>query len=150
MNPSRSQAMLRVPVNIVDAILYLHDGQPSEVMLFVPPSDDLAQFISEGNPFLPVVRAGEELFVARAAIACVGLPPQWAPRFDEDLPVEQQQARVTLRSGAVIEGVMRWVALDGRRRTSDGLNTDAPYLVVHADPTTYLVMKTHIASVSEV
>jgi hypothetical protein len=148
-NPSRSQAILRVPVDIVDAVLIFPNGERADVVLFVPPDEDVARFVCDGPTFMPIARAGEELLVARAAIGCLGVAADRAPQLDHELPVDEQQVRVTLRGGAVIEGLLRWVALDGRRRTSDGLNADSPYLLLHADPTTYLVMKAHIATVSE-
>ena len=101
------------------------------------------------NEFIPVVTRGVEHLVARAAIACFGVPPDRAPKLDEDLAAVVQAVKVTLRSGAVVEGELRWIAPPGQQRTTDCLNGDTPYLVVYAPETSYIVVKTHIAMVTE-
>jgi hypothetical protein len=54
-----------------------------------------------------------------------------------------------LRSGATVEGELRWVAPPGRRRTLDYLNDGSALLVVHGTGDTSYVAKAHIASVDE-
>lgn len=146
---SRNQIGLRVPVDHIEVTLVMHDGQRVEVVLFVPPGEELGEFLATGAAFLPTTRDGHPFFIARAAIAGVGIQPPHLPQLDEELPMEQQHARVTLRSGATIDGTLQWVGLDGRRRTSDGLNAEGDYLVVVSDAMTFLVKKTHVATVSE-
>jgi hypothetical protein len=149
MNVKRSQAILRMPIDMVDAVMILHDGVRSEVMLFIPPSEDISQLITEGNEFIPVVMRGVEHLVARTAIACCGVPPARAPKLDEDLAALVQAVKVTLRSGAVVEGELRWIAPPGHQRTTDCLNSNASYLVVYTPETSYIVVKAHIAMVTE-
>lgn len=153
---TRSQAILCLPVESVNAELVLHDGERAAVMLFVAGGEDLTRLFS-GKPFVPVVRGGRVCLVARDAIACVAVPAPAAAAAGSDasadgLPWERQRVAVKLRSGALVEGEVRWVPPPGlaRRRTTDGLNLDAPYFAVHAGPTTYLVAKAHVATISEV
>lgn len=125
----------------------MHDGQQSNVMLFVPPGDTLTHVLDNPDPFVPVSFSIGTRLVSRAAIA--SLTVREVQPVDEDLPVERQRAVVHLRAGGKIEGELRWVAPPGRRRTLDYLNDGSNLLVVHgADATTY-VAKAHIASVDE-
>ena len=145
----RSQAILRMPVDMVDAVMVLHDGDRSDVLLFVPPSEDIARVISEGSAFLPVMRDAAICFVARQAIACVGVTPDLAPKLDEDFPSEQEQVKVTLRSGMVLEGYLRWIAPPGMRRTADHLNSDVTQFVLHATDRAWIISKAHVVMVRE-
>ena len=148
-NQKRSQAILRMPIDMVDATLILHDGERADVLLFIPPTEDISRLVTEGSPFVTMVRGGIEYFVARAAVACLELPPDRAPQLDQELPIARKNARVKLRCGTIIEGELRWISPDGQQRTADALNVDVPYLVVHGAATTYLVLKAHVASVVE-
>lgn len=150
VNVRRSQAILRMPVDYVDATLILHDGDRAEVIFMLPRGEDVARLVSEGDAFIPVMRNARICIVARTAIACIGVPAAAAPRADDGLPVEKQRATVKLRSGMMIEGELRWTAPAGKERTADHLNNnDAPYVVVYATDTTYYVIKAHIATVDE-
>lgn len=144
----RSQAILRMPVDMVDVCMILHDGDRSDVLLFVPPTEDVARMLCEGAEFLPVMREAAMCMVARSAIACMKVPAKAAPRLD-DFPSEQETVKVTLRSGTVIEGIMKWIPPFGRQRTADHLNSDAPLIVVHDGDVAYLIVKSHIAMVRE-
>ena len=146
----RSQAILRMPIDMVDAVLVLHDGERANVLLFVPPTEDISRLVTEGSPFVAMVRGGTEYFVARAAIACLELPADRVPTLDKELSIQRQNARVKLRCGTTVEGELRWISADGQTRTADALNIDVPYLVVHgAAAQTYLIMKAHVATVTE-
>lgn len=153
---TRSQAILCLPVENVNADLVLHDGERATVMLFVAGGEDLTALFS-GRPFVPVVRGGRVVLVARDAIACIGVPARCAAAAGADagadgLPYERQRVVVKLRSGGLVDGEVRWAPPPGvaRRRTTDGLNLAAPYFAVHAGATTYLVAKAHVATVTEV
>ena len=148
-NMRRSQQMMRLPVDDVTAQLILHDGDRSEIVLFVSPSEDIVRVLTAREPFLPVVRAGKVVLVARAAIAALGLPCVTTIYGRDDLPFENQAVMVRLRSGHTIEGDLRWTAVAGSKRTADCLNADESYVEVHAGGTTYYVMKSHIAFVEE-
>lgn len=145
----RSQVIMRLPVDHVTASLILHDGDRSEVVIFVSPDEDIARILGAREPFLPMMRAGKFALVARAAIAAIGLPNIPSIPHDDDLPVETQMASIRLRSGHLIEGELRWIGPAGSRRTADFLNSDEPYINVFAGNTTYYVVKDHIAVVEE-
>ncbi|HEY0195489.1 MAG TPA: hypothetical protein VGC42_30450, partial [Kofleriaceae bacterium] len=68
---------------------------------------------------------------------------------DDALPVERQRARVRLRSGAQLEGELRWTAAEGGRRTADYINDSAAFLVVHAADASYYVRKAEVGYVEE-
>lgn len=148
-NQKRSQAILRLPVDIVDVVMILHDGERAEVQLHIPPGEQLATLLADGNRFLPVIRPGGTCLVARDAIAALAAPVARAPRLDPDLPMQRQRAVIRLRSGVRIEGELRWVAPPGRQRTTDHLNGDAPYVVVYGDDTAHLIVKAHVTEVIE-
>jgi hypothetical protein len=146
---TRSQAILRMPIDNVSADLVLHDGERAPVMLFIHGGEDVTRVLCEPRPFVPVVRGGRVCMVARAAIACLVVPAHHAGAREGDLPCEHQQVAVKLRSGALIEGEVRWVPEVKRRRVSDYLNADAPYFIVHAGDLRYFVVKAHVSMVSE-
>lgn len=140
---------MRLPVDHVTASLVLHDGDRSDVVIFVSPDDDIARILAAREPFLPMMRAGKIALVSRAAIAALGLPSVPTLPKDDDLPVETQLATVRLRSGQLIEGELRWTGPKSSQRTADFLNSVEPYIKVHAADTTYYVVKHHIALVEE-
>lgn len=152
MEMTRSQILLCMPVDNVTATLVLHDGARSNVMLFVPAGEDVSGVVAGGRPFVPVVRDGRVCLVARAAIASLAVASAAVavPGAPEDeLPSERQRAAIQLRSGVRIEGELRWVTETGRRRTTDYLNHEAPFFVVHDGDTTHYVAKAHVATVTE-
>lgn len=146
----RSQAILRMPVDMVDVELILHDGARDPALLLVHPTEDLRRFLTEGPRFFAVIRGATELLVAREAVACLGMPARRVASDEgEGLPHERQRVLVKLRSGLALEGELRWVAPPGQQRTSDHLNAASNLLELHAGDTTYLVHKAHVATVSE-
>jgi hypothetical protein len=145
----RSQAILRMPVDMVDACMYLHDGDTSDVLVFVPKAEDISRMLCEGSAFLPVMRDAAMCLVARSAIACMKVAARHAPKLEEDFPSEQEKVKVTLRSGMVIDGLMKWIPPFERQRTADHLNSDTPIIVVHTGDEAYLIVKAHIAMVRE-
>lgn len=140
---------MRLPVDHVTASLILHDGDRSDVVIFISPDEDIARILGAREPFLPMMRAGKFALVARAAIAALGIPTIPTLPKDDDLPVETQVASIRLRSGHVVEGELRWTGAPGSQRTADFLNSDEPYIKVHTVTTTYYVVKHHIALVEE-
>jgi hypothetical protein len=148
-NIKRSQAILRMPVDMVDAVMILHDGDRSDVLLFVPPTEDVARVMSSGAPFLPVMREASMCLVAREAIACLGVAVARAPKLEEDFPAEEQKVKVTLKSGTVVEGIMKWVPSATGRRTGDHLNSDCTQVVLYAGEQAWIIAKSHIAMLRE-
>ena len=140
---------MRVPVDYVDALLVRHDGARCDVIVFVPPDEDLVRVLTEGEQFLPMASAGRILLVARASIAALGVPSTPRIQRDDDLPLERQAAVVHLRNGQTVEGELRWTASASANRTADYLNGDETYLEVHNSDITYYVIKSHIAFVEE-
>jgi hypothetical protein len=148
-NLKRSQAILRMPVDMVDAHMMLHDGDRSDVLLFVPPTEDISHMLEQGSAFLAVMREAAMCFVAREAIACLRVAVRYAPKLEEDLVAEEQKVKVTLRNGGVVEGAMKWIPFAGRGRTGDHLNNECKLLVITAGDQAYLIVKSHIAMVRE-
>jgi hypothetical protein len=148
----RSQAILRLPVDSVLATLTLHDGERSDVLLFLPPGETITSLVSPGDPFLPMIRNARFCLVARDAVAALGVVTGPAVPDDAALPTEHQRARIRLRSGTVLDGELRWTATEGERRTADCVNDAAPFLVLHAieTQTTYYIPKAQVALVEEV
>ncbi len=146
----RSQVILRMPVDNISVTLILHDGARSDAMLFVPPTEDIARLIGpQGERFLPMFIGSDLRLVARDTIACIGVPTVPRIPHEGDLPVEVQRAAVTLRSGTVLEGELRWTGALGQTRTADYLNADGETIEVLAGDTTFHVVKAHVAMVTE-
>lgn len=146
----RSQVILRMPVDNISVTLILHDGARSDAMLFVPPTEDIARLIGpQGDRFLAMFVGSELTLVARDAIACIGVPSVPRIPHEGDLPVEVQRAAVTLRSGTVLEGELRWTHVAGQARTVDYLNAEGEDIELHAGDTTFHIVKAHVAMVTE-
>jgi hypothetical protein len=146
----RSQQVMRLPVDHLVASLILVNGERVDAILFLPPGEEVARALTEGDPFLPVALAKGIRLVARTAIACIGIPaapPKAA--HDGDLPTERQVATVMLRGGAALEGELRWTGGFGANRTCDYLNEAASHVELHASDTTWYVAKSQIAWVEE-
>jgi hypothetical protein len=144
----RSQVILRMPVDNVVATMIGHDGQRADVMLFIPPTEDIGHVLGHGAAFLPMVKGGKLCIVARDTIACFGVPEMPVIPREDDLPVEKQAVTVVLRSGAKIEGEMRLTAY-GVQRTTDFMNESETMFRVYGNGTTFYVAKTHVAQVEE-
>jgi len=149
MQMRRSQVLLRMPVDHVVAQMISHDGEKSDVLLFIPPTEDIGRVLSQGAAFLPVVKAGAMCVLARDTIACIAIPELPVIPREDDLPVQTQAAIVTLRSGATVEGELRFTAPEGQQRTADFLNDSDPIFVVHGTATAFHVVKAHVAKVEE-
>lgn len=149
--PRRSQAILRIPVDQLSATMTMYDGAKSEVVLFVPCGVTVAELLTQGDAFLPVIRDRSVSLIARAAIAALAILEIQPLRTDGDPdPLDARQpAVVHLKGGASIKGELRWVAPVGRQRTADYLNDPSPYIQVHAEGVVHLVVKAHIAMVEE-
>jgi hypothetical protein len=145
----RSQVIMRLPVDHVTATLILHDGDRSDVVIFVSPDEDIARVLAAREPFLPMVRSGKVALIARTAIAALGLPAMPTISQEGDLPLDKQTATVRLRSGQLIDGELRWTGAASARRTADHLNSDEPYIQVFSGNTTWYVVKHHVALVEE-
>jgi hypothetical protein len=148
MQIRRSQVILRMPVDNVVAAMTGHDGQKSDVMLFIPPTEDVGHVLGHGARFLPMVKGGKMCIVARDTIACFAVPELPAIPREDDLPVEKQAVTVTLKSGATIEGEVYLTAF-GTQRTTDFLNDAEPVFRLHGVATTFYVVKSHVAQLEE-
>ena len=136
-------------MDLVEVLVIMHDGERSDALLFIPPTEDVAHLLVEGKQFVPVCIKGREHLVARTAIACFGVPADRAPVLTEDLPSVEQQVTVTLRSGVALEGTLKWIPPQNERRISDHLDNESPLLVLYGADQVYLVAKCQIAMVSE-
>src|SRR5688572_23724134 len=101
-NVHRSQAILRMPVDYVDATLIHHDGERSDVIFLLPPGERVARVLTEGDAFVPVMRNAKICIIARESIAAVGMPLLALPNVDDEMPTEKQRVSVKLRSGMML------------------------------------------------
>ncbi|MGE0399581.1 MAG: hypothetical protein AB7T06_22895 [Kofleriaceae bacterium] len=148
MQLRRSQVILRMPVDNVVATMIGHDGQTADVMLFIPPTEDIGHVLANGAAFLPMVKGGKMCIVARDTIACFGVPELPAIPREDDLPVEKQAVAVTMKSGAKVEGEVYLTAF-GTQRTTDFMNEAEAVFRLHGNATTYFVAKRHVAQIEE-
>lgn len=138
---------MRIPVDHVPATLILHDGTRLEIIMFVPPGEQVADQLCSGSAFLPIRHDGKIRLVAREIVACITVGG--APVANADLPEELQRVAVRLRSGATIEGELRWTAAVGKSRTADHLNETTPHITVYGAGTVSHVAKRHVAWLEE-
>lgn len=150
VNIRRSQAIQRLPVDSVLAKLILHNGDRADVLLFIPPGEDITRVVSPGEPFVPMIRNAQFCLVARDAIAALAVVGA-EPADDGALPIAHQRTRVTLRSGLKLDGTMKWISLDGHKRTSDHVNDHGDFLVLYTSETrtTHYIAKRHVATIEE-
>ena len=150
VNMRRSQAILRMPVEHITASMVLHDGVRAEVVLFLPPTEDIVHMLGPSGPrFIAMIMGSGVSLVARDAVACMAVPSNVASALDGDLPIETQRASVKLRSGVAIEGELRWTAHGGAQRMSDYLNSNASSFELHAPNLIHHIVKAHVACVDE-
>ncbi len=150
VNVHRSQAILRMPVDYVDASLIHHDGERSEVIFLLPSGEDVARVITEGDAFIPVMRNAKICIIARESIAAIGLPLRAQTALEQEMPTETQRAAVKLRSGMLLEGELRWTTVyNGENRTADFLNSDARTIELRTADTSYFIVKAHVSYVEE-
>jgi hypothetical protein len=127
----------------------LEDGDHAHATLFLAPGSSVIRYLEEAASFVPVSYSGGLRLVARSSIACLTLLTMDAPPEDPDLPLERQRVRIRLRGGRSIEGELRWIASDGRRRTADCLNDPLAHVVVHEGDHVSFIAKVHIAYTEE-
>ena len=136
-----------MPVDYVDATLIHHDGERSEVIFLLPPGEDLARVITEGDAFISVMRNAKICIIARDAIAAIAIAPKIE---DEDaLPSQKQKCAVKLRSGLVLEGELRWTVEGEKSTTHDHLNRDPLTIELRVADKSYFIVKAHVAYVQE-
>ena len=148
-NVHRSQAILRMPVDYVDATMILHDGDRSEVIFLLPPGEDLGRVMTEGDAFIPTMRNAKICIVARAAIAALGITPPATDESEDALPFQHQKVAIKLKSGMMLEGDLRWTAVPGQQRTADYLNGDALMIELRTADKRFFVAKSQIEFVQE-
>ena len=134
-----------MPVDYVDATLILHDGDRSEVIFLLSPTEELSRVIDEGDAFIPVMRNAKICIIARDAIAAVGLPLQPI----DDLPAEMQRVAVKLKSGMMLDGELRWTIVTSKQRTTDHLNADTRTIELRTADKSFFIIKSQIAYVQE-
>jgi hypothetical protein len=137
---------MRRPVDRVSAMVTFHDGSEAECTLFLPVGKDVVEIFGDGPRFIPLEVATGVRLVARDAIAAIAV----GGGGDREREFEERQvATLQLRCGHAISGELWWNAPEGQRRTTDFVNADTPYLIMHrANGTTY-VAKAHVASIAE-
>jgi hypothetical protein len=94
-----------------------------------------------------VNESGGTRIYARSTLACVVADESSSE--DDGLPHKHRAVRVTLRSGIVLEGELRYVAVEGRARVTDVLNEDAPSFALYAGTTVHHIAKAHVRSIEE-
>lgn len=151
VNMRRSQAILRMPVDSVLATLVLHDGERSDVLLFVGPGEGITDLLSGGDAFVATIRDARPCLVARDAIAVISVVIGPEPPDDGALPIKRQRVRIQLRSGKLIEGELRWTACEGDGQTAGHVNDPAAFLIVHATEakTLHYIAKSQVATIED-
>jgi len=136
-----------VPVHRIRATLILDDGSRREVALPRGQGQSIEDLFAARELFVPVNESGGTRIYARSALACV-VADEPEPA-DDGLPHKLRAVRVTLRSGIVLEGELRYVAVEGRARVTDVLNEPAPSFPLHAGTVVHHIAKVHVRSIEE-
>lgn len=142
---------LRVPVDRVEVELTLGDGRARKGTVFVPPGTQVALLFKNSAAFVPIEEDGKVRLYAPTALACVcTLHGADVEPMSTAIPEERRPIRVHLRSGAVVEGEVRFVPWGERVRTADLLNEGSPTLEMHRrDGALCWVQKSHVEHVEE-
>lgn len=136
-----------VPVHRIRATLILDDGSRREVALPRGQGQSIEDLFAARELFVPVNESGGTRIYARSSLACV-VADEREPEED-GLPHKHKAVRVTLRSGTVLEGELRYVAVEGRARVTDVLNEPAPSFSLHAGSIVHHIAKAHVRSIEE-
>jgi hypothetical protein len=142
----RSQPLMRRPVDRVSALVTFHDASELECTLFVPIGKDVVEMFGDGPRYIPIGVADSVRLVARDVIAAIAIGGRAQSEQDYQ---EHQLATVHLRGGNAISGELWWNAPEGKKRTTDFLNADTPYLILHRANVTTYIAKSHVAWMSE-
>jgi hypothetical protein len=146
---SRSQALLRVPVEKTPAMVVLASGERFSALLFLPPGYHPGELFSGTERFVPLGVQGGARLVARDAIASITVNSAFLPA-DGGMPHERQAVVVFLQGGGKATGELRWVPLPGRNRTLDHLNSEPAYFVLDGPEGATFIAKAHVVAVEEV
>lgn len=149
MNVHRSQVILRMPVDYVDATLIMHDGERSDVIFLLPSGEDVTNALAGADAFIPVMRAAKICILARDAIAAIGVALREPSGFEAEMPSEKQRVAVKLKSGMLLDGELRWPVVTGKQRTADHLNGEARHIELRTSDKSFFIAKAHVAYVQE-
>jgi len=147
-NAAHANAFI-VPVDRVTALLILNNGSRHEVVLPRGLGQAIEELFEEQVPFVPVTEGGKTRIYARSALACIVVPDAGEAEDEDALPRNRRAVRVRLLSGAVLEGELRYVAVEGRSRVTDVLNETARSFSLHASNAVHHVAKAHVLFVEE-
>jgi DNA-binding NtrC family response regulator len=136
-----------VPVQRIRATLILDDGSRREVALPRGQGQSIEDLFAARELFVPVNESGGTRIYARSTLACV--VAEESASEDDGLPHKHRAVRVTLRSGIVLEGELRYVAVEGRARVTDVLNEAVPSFTLYAGTTVHHIAKAHVRSIEE-
>jgi hypothetical protein len=140
---------LIVPIDRVTATLIFDDGTRREVVLPHGPGQPIEALFESREPFLAVKEGGKTRIYARSTVACVIVTAASQSACDDGLPHSQRLLRIWLRGGVVLEGELRYIAVEGRGRVTDVLNENAPSFSLHASDAVHHIAKAHVFCVEE-
>lgn len=144
-----------VPVDSLAATVILSDGTRHEVVFSRGPGQPIEELLEAREGFVPVKEGGKTRIYARCALACVIVPVIVRDAGDEDgsegdaLPHKRRAVRVSLLSRIVLEGELRYVAVEGRGRVTDVLNEDSLSFSLHASDAVHHIAKAHVLCIEE-
>lgn len=137
-----------VPIDQLAALLILADGTRHEVVLPRSPGRPLEDLFEAREPFVPVKEGGKTRIYARGALACVVVRESGEVE-DDGLPRKRRVVAVSLRSGLMLEGELRYVAVEGRGRVTDVLNESTPSFALHTSGCVHHIVKAHVLCIEE-
>jgi DNA-binding NtrC family response regulator len=137
-----------VPVQRVKVELILDDGSRHEAVLPRGPGQPIEELFEAREAFVPVRQGETTRIYARAAIAAVFVRDATEPE-DDGLPRKPRAVRVSLHSGTVLEGELRYVPVEGRARVTDVLNEFTPSFPLYSESGVHHVAKAHVRYVEE-
>ncbi len=155
---------LRVPIVRTEAKVLFDDGAERSVILFVPPEQEIQEFLEQPQPFLPIEENGTILLYARSSIVYIEVPNKKAQRASllpmdnggdldwmvgASLPEEKLNVHVHLRGGEELSGAIHFVPSEMTVRTVDLLNTPTSSLTLHGDGVVRYVSKIFVRVIKE-
>lgn len=145
----------RIPKREVEARILLEGGKEISGALFAPrygphgkPGTIEDRLSDTKEPFLPVVREDETLFVSADWILCVTIPGDEA-RVLEDDDERRFDLDLRLAGGTRVRGTVGMALPAEESRLLDFLNSAPRFIAVRTEAAVVLVNRTFIVSVGE-
>lgn len=147
---------LAIPVVRLPVRLRLVSGSDRDVTIFLAPDQSVAEFCVSREAFFPAREEKRIRLFARHKLACVSVAIGDEARIesarggDDEMTYRKRLVDVTISTGVVLRGELRYIPAHEFVRTADYLNEADAFIAVHAEDVVHYIAKAHIETVEEV